>query len=107
MIIKQGQTVKGLEMYVRNTRYIFAKRMDEDFLIENGKGWAQGHRGDWLVRVEDELWTVIEDAQFRKIYRPYMPGGDCVGPCELFHVERRIAKEDALPCQGDRRSIRR
>src|ERR1044072_1087707 len=89
MIIKIGQPLEGLGKYVRQDRYVMAKRMRESFMVETAQGWSgQGKPGDWLVLVGAELWTAIAHEQFTRIYRPYKEGEDCVGPCELVGAER-------------------
>jgi len=91
VIFKHGMEVPGLKPYVRRGRLVMAKRMTDDFMVESGKGWDQGRRGDWLVQVEGDIWHAIEDAQFRRVYREPLPT-DCVGPCDAassFPPDRR------------------
>jgi hypothetical protein len=94
-VFKRGMEVEGLARYVRNDRFVLAKRMKVPFVIETGQGWNPlGKRGDWLVLIGGDLWAAVEDEQFRKIYRPYDEGRDCIGPCDAFVPERRSGKED-------------
>lgn len=69
-------------MYVRKNRFVHAKRINQHFMIETGAGWSEGNKGDWLVLVGGDLWLALSDEQFKKIYRPYRPEKDCIGPCD-------------------------
>ena len=71
MIIKMEQVVGDLQPYVRKDRFILAKRMREDFMIETVRGWEQGRTGEWLINISNKLWSIIADDQFNRIYVPY------------------------------------
>lgn len=99
MIIKRGQFVPGLTRFVRQTRYVMAKRMREQFMVETEKdnGWDHGSAGDWLVHIGGELWSAISDSEFKKIYRRaeedlFCTGASCPGADRRSDTGDRRAK---------------
>lgn len=70
MIVKRGMQIPGLKRYSRRNRHVMAVQMKTDFMYETGNGWISGKRGEWLVLVGGDLWTGIEDKQFKTIFSP-------------------------------------
>jgi hypothetical protein len=76
-----GQSIDGLENFIPRDRMVKAFRLREDSILETAKGWIQGHRGDWAILVDNNLWIAVDDKQFKAIYVKYDPQKHCAGPC--------------------------
>jgi hypothetical protein len=68
MIVKLGESLKW-ESFRKRSVYVKAVRMIEDFLFETTHGWVQGHKGQWLVEVDERVRHNLDNEAFLRTYR--------------------------------------
>ena len=68
-------TVNGANGAYRNRPLaVLAKQITEDFSVRRTTGGdlLQGRAGDWLLQYAPGDWGVVEEAKFRRVYRPFI-----------------------------------
>lgn len=61
---------------------VLAKRILEAFTVRRcaAGDLLQGRAGDWLLQYAPGDWGIVDDAKFRRLYRPYQPAGAATAP---------------------------
>ncbi len=58
-------------MFQKRSVHVKAIRMKEDFYFETSHGWVQGHKGQWLVELDERVRHNVDHESFNRTYRPY------------------------------------